>query len=87
MKKIFAFLVLAVATQAWSAEVKVICPPGLEWSSEGYCKLDFDHLKTPACPRGSHLDQPSVTGPKICTSKGACPDGLQPSKRGVCVKK
>jgi hypothetical protein len=87
MKRSLILLLAVVAWQAWGSEVKVTCPQSLEWSSEGYCKLDFDKLKTPTCPRGSHLDQPSVTGPRICTSKGSCPDGLQTSKRGICVKK
>ena len=69
------------------AEARVTCPQGLKWSSEGYCQIEFDKLKDPKCPSGSHLDQPSVTGPKICRSQGSCPDAGKPNSKGICGKK
>jgi hypothetical protein len=87
MKKWWLMVMVLAMSVAAASEVRVTCPQELQWTTEGYCKLDFDKLKTAACPRGSHLAQPSVTGPRICMSKGSCPDGLQPSNRGVCVKK
>ena len=78
---------LCIVTFAAYAESRVTCPQGLKWSSEGYCQVEYDKLKEPKCPAGSHLDQPSVTGPKICRAQGSCPDAGKPNSKGLCGKK
>lgn len=67
-----------------AAETRVFCPEGLKWSSEGECRVEFDRLPKPLCPRGSHLSQPSVTGPKYCVTGGGCPPNYKPDRGGIC---
>jgi len=85
LKKI-ALLALCVIPHWALAQPQVNCPQGLRWSSEGYCQTEFDKQKDLKCPTGSHLDQPSITGPKICVTKGSCSNGGKPNFKGVCLK-
>jgi hypothetical protein len=79
------WLVLMLASAgAVHAETRVFCPEGLKWSSEGECRVEFDRLPKPLCPRGSHLSQPSVTGPKYCVTGGGCPPNYKPDRGGIC---
>lgn len=76
-------LCLCVAFPAFAG--KVVCPEGLKWVFEGYCKLDFDYKKMGSCPQGSKMAKPEVMGPLICYSKGLCPDSTKPNVKGFCV--
>ena len=86
MKRFWWIALCLITSHAWAGEVKVRCPEELHWSSEGYCMLEFDKITKGTCPRGSHLAQMGVTAPRICMSKGSCPDGMRPTGRGVCAK-
>ena len=74
-------LMMAGVTQA--AE-RVVCPEGLKWTNEGFCKVELDG-KMNACPQRSKMAKPRVTGPLICRAKGDCPDGTNPNSDGYCV--
>lgn len=68
-----------------SAE-KVLCPPGLAWTFEGYCMKIMDS-KTASCPPGTSMAKVNVTGPMICKGRWKCLSDINkvPNAKGQCV--
>jgi hypothetical protein len=65
---------------------KVLCPPGLSWTFEGYCMRPLDS-KGSACPPGTTLTKVNVTGPMVCKGRWKCLSDLNKvaNANGMCV--
>jgi hypothetical protein len=80
-----AIFLLMLLTAGWGlAADRVVCPEGLKWTNEGYCKLELD-VKMSSCPQRSKMAKPRITGPLICRADGDCPSGTSPNSEGLCL--
>ena len=90
MKMSFMRAILCVGVfLLWSLNAsaeKVLCPPGLSWTFEGYCMKVMDS-KTASCPPGTSLAKLNVTGPMICKGRWKCLSDINkvPNAQGQCV--
>jgi hypothetical protein len=85
VKHLTAFFLVALITCAGAhAAERVVCPEGLKWTNEGFCKVELD-VKMTSCPQRSKMAKPRVTGPLICRAAGDCPAGTSPNSDGLCV--